>query len=126
MSCNKHVSNSMIVTASECDCCFVDPHDYSLIHNLGYQTQEAVKQELKMCGRTGPLPWANLFFLRSMPYIRLTSFVTVPVAHLILSGLMSTLLSYALLRKHHTPDHPITFSDEQRKAVQVCWPRVSD
>lgn len=95
-----------------------DPPDKALLRQLGYESQEAAKEELKHIGRTGPLPWASLFFLKMLPYIKLTSFVLVPVAHLFLMGLMKTLLSYSLLNKC-AHGSTVIFSEDQKKRVQV-------
>jgi hypothetical protein len=96
-----------------------EPPDYRLLRRLGYQTQDAAKSELKLIGRNGPLPWASMFFLTTLPYIQLTSFVVVPVAHLFLMGLLKTLLD-ALLSKS-VPGHTVIFSEEQKEAVQVMF-----
>jgi hypothetical protein len=98
------------------------PRNLQLLHQLGYATQEAAKQEFKYIGRNGPLPWASLFFLQTMPYINLLTLNTVPVAHLFLSGLVRTLLSYSLFSKKSRvpPNHPVMFQENQKSAVKVC------
>jgi hypothetical protein len=90
------------------------------LHNLGFQHQEPAKEELKYIGRNGALPWASHFFLRTLPYIMLTSFNLLPVAHLFLMGLIKTLLVYSLLSKSVKGGHYVIFSLEQREAVRVC------
>jgi hypothetical protein len=91
-----------------------------LLRRLGYTTKEQAKEELKYIGRNGPLPWAALFFLQTMPYIDLCTFNLIPTAHNYLNGLIGALLTHALLSKS-VPDDPVRFSEAQKKAVQVRY-----
>jgi hypothetical protein len=91
-----------------------------LLLRLGYTTQEQAKEELKYIGRNGPMPWAALFFLQTMPYVNLSTFNLIPTAHNYLNGLVGSLLTYALLSKS-VPDDPVRFSEAQKKSVKVSF-----
>jgi hypothetical protein len=107
-----------------------DDKRVSKLRNAAVSSKTAAEAERKQLGRKGLLPWTTDYFLQTLPYIKSSDFILVPVAHLFLHGLMKTLLKHALLSKE-IAGHPVIFTSEQRKAVQVratemfcscsCW-----
>lgn len=90
-------------------------------------TQDAVKAALSLLGRSAQLPWMVSEIHELHPYLAADSLLLVPAAHTLLRGLIRSLLGFALLTtvaglqamKMDTTNHPVVFTAQQRRQVEV-------
>ena len=74
---------------------------------------------LQDLGRKAKLPWLSKRHKKTLQYIRPRHLVLMPVAHMLLHGLLKDLLVFALSGPVQ-PGSDVVFNDEQRAAVSVC------
>jgi hypothetical protein len=98
--------------------------DYSKLLSFGYRNLGETADVPRIMGRNGRLPWASPYFKKHLGYIKSSTFVQLPPAHMILHGLVSGLWTLALGKEpgwEHKDkrDCPFIFSKEAIKQFQV-------
>jgi hypothetical protein len=88
---------------------------------MGMNTKDEARKRLTRLGRSGKLPWCEEEVAMALPYISPKDLVLIPTAHALLRGILRSLLDFAFqtLVTSVPDNHPIVFSSESRKAVQV-------
>ena len=95
---------------------------------LGVRTQADVKDTHSLFGRTAQLPWCIPEILELHPYLEADSVLLVPPAHNVLRGPIRGVMSFAVTTTSaelvamgiDPQDHPVVFTSEQKRSVQVC------
>lgn len=100
--------------------------DYSKLRSYGYSTITQAQQVSTEMGRKGRLPWASPYFKKYLGYIKSSTFVELPPAHLFLHGLTSALWTVATgklsgweLKDDRGKESPFVFQREQLAEFKV-------
>jgi hypothetical protein len=93
---------------------------------LGFRNVTEARQALSFLGRKGRPVWSSAYFKEHLPYIRPSSIVLLPPAHMLLHGLFKTFLGLSFGKwgtgwktKDASEHKAFLFSSETIKAFQV-------
>jgi hypothetical protein len=94
--------------------------------NLGLRNVSEARNAISLTGRKGRCPWSSLYFRRNLPYIRSSSLVLLPPAHMLLHGIKKTFLKMSFGKgetgwktRDASDDKPLLFSRDQINSFKV-------
>lgn len=89
---------------------------------MGCRSRAEASRCLRHLGRNFELPWATADLRAHLFYLDHCNVFVLPVAHLLLRGLVRGLWVYALQSKAPPANHPVIFNTAAHRAVAVCTP----